>query len=53
MVKTVNVKDVKNLSLILTSGTVVNLGMDGNDNDDKIEYKIAFLKAILKKEGII
>ena len=50
MVKTVNVKDVKNLSLILTSGTVVNLGMDGNDNDDKIEYKIAFLKAILKKD---
>ncbi|MBR3932859.1 MAG: FtsQ-type POTRA domain-containing protein [Clostridia bacterium] len=49
-VKTINVKDIKNLSLVLTTETVVNLGMDGSDNDDKLEYKIAFLKAILEKD---
>lgn len=50
LVKSVELKDLKNVSIVLTSDTKVNFGKDGEDNEEKIEYKVAFLKAILEKD---
>ena len=52
LVKAVDVGNEKNISLVLTTDTVVNFGQDGKDNDDKLEYKIAFLKAILQEDKL-
>lgn len=49
-VKSIDISDTKNISLTLVTKTVVNFGKDGKDNEDKLEYKIAFLKAILDKD---
>lgn len=49
-VKSINISDTKKLSLTLVTKTVVNFGEDGKENSDKLEYKIAFLKAILDKD---
>ncbi len=49
-IKQSDISDMKNVSLTLVTGTVVNLGTDGKDAKDKVEYKIAFLKAILDKD---
>ncbi len=49
-VKTVNIKDTDKISLTLTTDTIVNLGEDGEENKDTLEYKIAFLKAILDED---
>lgn len=49
-VKTINVKDTEKISLTLVTKTVVNLGHDGEENKDTLEYKIAFLKAILDED---
>lgn len=49
-VKSINIKDTKNISLTLVTKTVVNLGEDGDENKDTLEYKIAFLKAILEED---
>jgi len=49
-VKTINIKDTEKISLTLVTKTVVNLGEDGEENKDTLEYKIAFLKAILDED---
>lgn len=49
-VKTINIKDTEKISLTLVTKTVVNLGHDGEENKDTLEYKIAFLKAILDED---
>lgn len=49
-VKSINIKDTKNISLTLVTKTIVNLGEDGKENKDTLEYKIAFLKAILEED---
>ena len=46
----IDISDTNNVNLTMVSGTVVNFGMDGQDNKDKIEYKVAFLDAIMKKD---
>lgn len=48
-IKTINIKDLNDINLILTTDTLVNFGSDGEANGDKVEYKIAYLKAILAK----
>lgn len=49
-VKSINIKDTENISLTLVTKTVVNLGKNGEENKDTLEYKIAFLKAILEED---
>lgn len=49
-VKSINIKDTKNISLTLVTKTIVNLGENGKENKDTLEYKIAFLKAILEED---
>lgn len=49
-VKTINIKDTEKISLTLVTKTLVNLGRDGEENKDTLEYKIAFLKAILDED---
>ncbi len=46
-IKTVDITDLKNIRMILTTDTLVNMGEDGEESGDTIEYKIAFLKAII------
>jgi len=46
----IDITDTDNIKLTMTSGTIVNFGKDGQDNKDKIEYKVAFLDAIMKKD---
>lgn len=48
-IKMINIKDLNDINLTLTTDTLVNLGSDGESNGDKLEYKIAYLKAILAK----
>lgn len=49
-IKTINLADLGDVSLEMTNSTVVELGHDGKDSKDKVEYKIAHLKAILDKD---
>jgi len=50
-IKSVDVSDVKDIHLTLTSDILVNLGEDGKEADNRIEYKIAYLKAIIPRLG--
>ncbi len=49
-VKAVNISNLKKISLTLFTKTVVNLGENGRDSDEKLEYKLSFLKAILDED---
>ena len=46
-VKIIDISDLKNIRMTLTTDTLVNMGIDGDEDGDNIEYKIAFLKAII------
>ncbi len=49
-VKSVNISNLKKISLTLFTKTVVNLGENGKDSGDKLSYKLSFLKAILDED---
>jgi len=46
-VKIIDISDLKNIRMTLTTDTLVNMGIDGDEDGDNIEYKIAYLKAII------
>jgi len=46
-IKSVDISDLKNIRMTLTTDTLVNFGEDGDEDGNNIEYKIAYLKAIL------
>ncbi len=46
-IKTIDLTDLSNIRMTLTTDTLVNMGIDGTEDGDSIEYKIAFLKAII------
>ena len=46
-VKTIDLTNLNDIKLTLTNDTLVNMGKDGKKDGDNIEYKIAFLKAII------
>ncbi len=48
-IKTIDVTDLTNIRMTLRTDTLVNMGIDGEDDGDNIEYKIAYLKAIIPK----
>ena len=48
-VKTIDVTNLKDISAMLKKDTLVTFGEDGTENKDRIEYKIAFLKAIISE----
>ena len=50
-IKSIDVSEVKDIKLTLTSEILVNLGEDGKEADNRIEYKIAYLKAIIPRLG--
>ena len=58
-VKSVDISDLKNIRMTLVTDTLVNMGEDGEEDGNNIEYKIAYLKAILaempdsQKGGVI
>lgn len=49
-IKSANLANLDDVTLEMTNGSVVELGRDGKDSNDKVEYKIATLKAILDKD---
>lgn len=49
-VKAVNISNLKKISLTLFTKTLINLGEDGKSSDEKLEYKLSFLKAILDED---
>ena len=46
-VKSVDISNLKNIRMTLSTDTLVNFGEDGDEDGNNIEYKIAYLKAIL------
>ena len=46
-IKIIDISDLKNIRLTLTNNTLVNMGIDGEEDGNNIEYKIAYLKAII------
>ena len=48
-IKTIDVTDLTNIRMTLSTDTLVNMGIDGEEDGDNIEYKIAYLKAIIPK----
>lgn len=46
----IDISDTGNINMTMVTKTIVNLGFDGQENEETIEYKIAFLDAILKKD---
>ncbi len=50
-IKSLDVSEVDDIHLMLTSEILVNLGKDGKEADNRIEYKIAYLKAIIPRLG--
>lgn len=48
-IRIIDLNDIKDIHLTLRSDILVNLGEDGKEADNKIEYKIAYLKAIVER----
>ncbi len=46
-IKSIDISNLKNIRMTLTTDTLVNMGEDGDEDGNNIEYKIAYLKAIL------
>ncbi len=46
-IKSIDLTDLSNIRMTLTTDTLVNMGIDGKEDGDSIEYKIAFLRAII------
>ncbi len=46
-VKFIDLTDLNDIKMTLRNDTLVNMGKDGEKDGDNIEYKIAFLKAII------
>ena len=46
-VKYIDITDLNDIKMTLRNDTLVNMGKDGDEDGDNIEYKIAFLKAII------
>ncbi len=46
-VKSIDLTDLTNIRMTLSTDTLVNMGIDGEEDGDNIEYKIAYLKAII------
>ncbi|MBE7050349.1 MAG: FtsQ-type POTRA domain-containing protein [Ruminococcaceae bacterium] len=46
-VKYIDLSDLDDIKMTLRNDVLVNMGKDGNEDGDNIEYKIAFLKAII------
>lgn len=46
-VKTIDLSDLSNIRMILQGDTLVNMGEDGEEDGNNIEYKIAYLRAII------
>ncbi|MBQ4526892.1 MAG: FtsQ-type POTRA domain-containing protein [Clostridia bacterium] len=53
----IDLSELNNIRLMLNTDTLVNMGEDGDEDGDNIEYKIAFLEAIIdqprQKGGVI
>lgn len=46
-IKTIDITNLSDIHMTLTNETLVNLGKDGSEDGDNIEYKIAYLKVII------
>ena len=46
-VKTIDITNLSDIKMTLVNNILVNMGKDGKEDGDNIEYKIAFLKAII------
>lgn len=46
-IKSIDLTNLNDIRMTLQSDTLVNMGSDGDEDGDNIEYKIAYLKAII------
>lgn len=51
-IATIDVENLRDVSMLLNTETLVLLGEDGTENEDRAEYKIAFLKAIIENPDV-
>ena len=50
-IKSIDLSNIKDIKMLMRTEILVNLGEDGKEADNKIEYKIAYLKAIIPRMG--
>lgn len=46
-IKSIDISNLSDIRMTLVNDTLVNMGADGEEDGDSIEYKIAYLKAII------